>query len=296
MAFGNENCKEIVENICPYCGEILKMNKRSFANHVRWCKSNPKYEEIRKRTSENLSKTLKQEKNKIKEFTFNCVVCNKEYTIETTENAINKGKYRKTCSSKCSHKLTHLNSDSQKRNNKISKTLTNNNKITKTCEFCGKQFIPKKKYQKYCSVSCAAKNKYSFNRTIKTEYKRSCSFKFSLNTYPNEFDFTLVEQFGWYQAKNHGNNLNGVSRDHIFSIDNGLKLLIDPYLISHPANCMLLKQSDNASKSNKSNISIDELITKIRDWNIKYGKYENTINYTFFDINNIELKYRNIFN
>ena len=42
----------IVENVCPYCGKHLLMNKKSFANHVRWCKSNPKYEEIRKNASE----------------------------------------------------------------------------------------------------------------------------------------------------------------------------------------------------------------------------------------------------
>lgn len=296
MAFENEKCKEVVENICPYCKEVLLMNKHSFANHVRWCKSNPKYDEIRKRTIESLSKTLKREENKIKDFTFNCVVCGKEYTIKTSEAAINKGEYRKTCSSSCSHKLTYLNTDKLAKNNKISKTLTKNVKIeyNKICVVCSKEFKTFIETQKCCSVSCAAKNKYKTNRTIKNEYKRACSFTFSLNSFPDEFDFTLVEQFGWYKAKNHGNNLYGVSRDHIFSQDDGLKYLIDPYIISHPANCMLLKQSDNASKGSKSNISIDELLTKIRDWNIKYGKYENTINYTFFDINNIELKYRNI--
>lgn len=301
MAFGNEKCKEVVENICPHCGELLLMNKRSFANHVRWCKSNPKYDEIRKRTSENLSKTLKKEENKIKEFILNCVVCNKEYTIKTSEAAINKGEYRKTCSNKCSRKLTSLNTDKLTKNNKISEKLKYKNlqnvKIlyTNTCEFCGKQFVTKKKYQKCCSVSCAAKNRYKVNRTLKTEYKRSCSFTFALSSFPDEFDFSLVEQFGWYKAKNHGNNLYGVSRDHIFSQDDGLKYLIDPYIISHPANCRLLQHSKNASKYNKSDITIDDLILKIRNWHLKYGVFENKINYTYFDTINIDLKYRKIF-
>ena len=43
--FGNNTCKEIVENVCPYCQEHLIMNKRSFANHVGWCKQNTKYYE-----------------------------------------------------------------------------------------------------------------------------------------------------------------------------------------------------------------------------------------------------------
>ena len=90
MSFGNEKCKEVVENICPHCGELLLMNKRSFANHIRWCKSNPKYDEIRNQTIENIRKRLKREDNQINEFTFNCIVCGKAYTINTTKNAINK--------------------------------------------------------------------------------------------------------------------------------------------------------------------------------------------------------------
>lgn len=303
MTFGNERCKEVVENICPHCGELLLMNKRSFANHVRWCKSNPKYNEIRKRTIERISKSLTKEENEVKEFTFNCVVCNKEYTIKTSESAINKGKYRKTCSITCARKLTHLNTDKLTKNNKISKAIkalkatTKSIKIehTKICEFCGKEFKTFKNTQKCCSKSCAAKNKYKANKTIKNEYKRSCSFTFALNSFPDEFDFNLVEQFGWYKAKNHGNNLYGVSRDHIFSRDDGLKYLIDPYIISHPANCRLLQHDKNASKHNKSDITIDDLILKIHQWHAKYGLYENKIDYTYFDATNIELKYRKIF-
>ena len=296
MPFGNEKCKEIVENICPYCGEILLMNKCSFANHIRWCKSNPKYDEIRKQTSEKLSKTLKREENKIKEYTFICVICGKEYTINTTENNIKNNTYRKTCSNICSHKLTSLNTDKQLKNSKISKTLTKYPKIEycKICEFCGKEFKTFKDNQKYCSISCGSKNRYKTSRTLKKEYKRACSFMFALNNFPDEFDFALVEQFGWYKAKNHGNNLYGVSRDHIFSQDDGLKYLIDPYIISHPANCRLLQHNKNASKHNWSDITIDDLIQKIRKWHSKYGVYENKINYTYFDKLNIELKYRNI--
>ena len=97
--------------------------------------------------------------------------------------------------------------------------------------------------------------------------------------YPEEFDFNLIEQYGWYKAKNRGNNPNGVSRDHIYSIEEGYKNLIDPYIISHPANCMLIQQRKNASKHIKSNISIERLIEKIKQWNEKYGVYENKIDY-----------------
>ena len=296
MAFGNEKCKGVVENICPHCGELLLMNKRSFANHVRWCKSNPKYDEIRNRTIENIKQRLKHEDNQINEFTFNCIVCGKAYTINTTKNAINKEEYRKTCSCECAHKLTYLHTNKQSKNSKISKSLTKLNKqeYTKVCEFCGKIFITNKKHQNCCSKSCGCKNKYKTTRTIKDEYKRACCFTFALNNFPDAFDFDLVNEFGWYKAKNHGNNLYGISRDHIYSQNDGLKNLIDPYIISHPANCKLLQHSQNASKCNRSDITIDDLIQKIRKWHSKYGVYENKINYTYFDNLNIDLQYRYI--
>ena len=64
MVFGNDKCKEVVENICPYCGEKLIMNKRSFANHIRWCKSNPNYEKINNGYIKNLLKAKPSKKIK----------------------------------------------------------------------------------------------------------------------------------------------------------------------------------------------------------------------------------------
>lgn len=91
-----------------------------------------------------------------------------------------------------------------------------------------------------------------------------------------------ITLYGWYKPKNAGNNLNGVSRDHIFSRNEGYKELIDPYLISHPANCQLMQHSLNASKSIKCDISLDELKNKINIWTQKYGEYPNKINYDIF--------------
>ena len=85
-------------------------------------------------------------------------------------------------------------------------------------------------------------------------------YKYLLNSYPEEFDFSLIEKYGWYKAKNRGNNLNGVSRDHIYSRDKGFENLIDPYIISHPANCQLLIHTDNESKNCKCDMSIEELV------------------------------------
>ena len=80
----------------------------------------------------------------------------------------------------------------------------------------------------------------------------------------------MIKQYGWYKAKNHGNNLNGVSRDHMYSVKDGFINNVDPKIISHPANCRLLCHSKNASKGAGSCISLDELLCRIEKWNKKY--------------------------
>lgn len=125
---------------------------------------------------------------------------------------------------------------------------------------------------KFCSRSCAISFRYK-DCSLITKYRSLTSFKFSLNTFPNEFDFSLIEKYGWYKAKNHGDNLGGVSRDHILSVVDGFKQRINPLLIAHPANCRLLIHSENISKGCKSNFTLHELNEKITSWDVKYGSY-----------------------
>jgi hypothetical protein len=284
MGFGNEKCKEIVENICPYCGEVLMMNKRSFANHVRWCKKNPRYAEIK----ESCISKLKSKPSKQKTYICQCEVCGKEYEVQCTEHKHKLGKYRKTCCDKCSKQLTTLKTNNEIKIEKL-KSHYISNILIKKCEYCGEKYSTKKQTQKFCSIECATKHrslKYYNNlsdRKLKHLYDYNCRFQFALNSYPNEFDFSLIEKYGWYKAKNRGNNLNGISRDHIYSRDKGFENLIDPYIISHPANCQLLRHNDNASKHSDCDIELESLIEKIQKWNQKYGEYPNTIDYKLFE-------------
>lgn len=289
MAFGNEKYKEIVENICPYCGKLLLMNKKTFANHVRWCKSNPKYDIIRNST---ISK-IKNKNTKKKEYTCYCTVCGKEYKVNCTEHIFNIKKYKKTCSDNCAKILTANKVNKINKNKKIAAALSKCNIITKTCLYCNNVFNTKKEKQQFCSKDCSIKyrkeQKYknADKKLIIRYYKKCCEFTFALNDYPNEFDFNLIKEYGWYKAKNRGNNLNGISRDHIYSRNKGFENLIDPYLISHPANCQLLRHNDNVSKHIKCDISLEELINKVDNWNKKYGEYPNKIDYSIFESNNI---------
>ena len=102
--------------------------------------------------------------------------------------------------------------------------------------------------------------------------------------FPDEFDFSLIEQYGWYAAKNRGNNLNGVSRDHMFSVKDGFINYIDPIFLAHPANCRLIRHNENISKLDKSLFSKTELLSRIIEWDNKYGKYNVNMNYNNFDL------------
>lgn len=102
-------------------------------------------------------------------------------------------------------------------------------------------------------------------------YRSLCSFKFNVYNYPEEFDLSLIEQLGFYSAKNKGNNANGISRDHMLSVKYGYLNKIDPKIISHPANCKLITQSNNASKSDGCTISLENLLNRIEEWNLKYN-------------------------
>lgn len=126
------------------------------------------------------------------------------------------------------------------------------------CKFCGKE---KGKKKKLCD-SC--KNAYC------NGYRLLCDFDFNINEYKNEFDLELVKKFGWYSPSNKGNNLNGISKDHMFSVNDGFKYGISYKLIKHPANCKLMIHLDNNKKNINSSITLLELCDKIKKFEIKY--------------------------
>lgn len=97
-------------------------------------------------------------------------------------------------------------------------------------------------------------------------YRPSCEFKFDIYKYAGKFDFDLVDTYGWYSPSNKRNNLTGVSKDHLYSVMEGFINKISPNIISHPANCQLLLQSENSSKNKNSIITIDDLTHRINNW------------------------------
>ena len=246
--------------ICELCG-FKTENGKIMSNHKRW-------QHIMPKGSDRYNSTCQKIKNSCKEETITktciCEKCGKNFTQALTETQWSKGHgIRKFCSVKCAHSRAH----STETKKKISKSLMGPDKI---CPFCGKSFHTK---STFCSRGCAMKNRYiNVNRESFKYYQIQCAFTFALKDYPDEFDFGLIEKYGWYSPKNSNKpNLAGVSRDHMVSIKWGWENKVDPKIISHPANCKLVLQPKNASKHTDCSITYEELLERIEAWNKKYG-------------------------
>jgi len=100
-------------------------------------------------------------------------------------------------------------------------------------------------------------------------YRLLCGFKFNVYDYPNNFNLSLIEEKGWYKAKNRGDNPNGISRDHMVSVSFGFKNGILPYYISHPVNCRLMAHNQNNKKNSECSIAFEELIKRVDEWDNK---------------------------
>jgi len=203
-----------------------------------------------------------------------CLNCNKELEYKKRNNTY--------CSHSCAAKVTNIGLDRTKNvisakgmesliesnRKRISGVWDEYSKNPKYCLYCSKELEYKKRRYTHCSRTCRAE-------TTKTDdpkrfYRRSCKFDFALKNYPDEFNFKLIEEYGWYSPTNKNNNLGGVSRDHMVSVSFGYENNIDPTVLSHPANCRLMIHSKNISRNNKNSITYDELLSRIMVWNIRY--------------------------
>jgi len=179
--------------------------------------------------------------------------CSRSYSTKKARNDINNKVSKKLLG----RKLT----DEHKR-----KILRVKSRTVSECLQCKSKMhlLPSDK-RKFCSRNCWV----SYTDSKKTQfdvYKEKCKFDFNVYDFPHKFNLSLIEEFGWYSASNSGNNLDGISRDHMLSIKEGFELGINPDIIKHPANCKLLRHSDNQRKNTKSTLSFEELILRINEW------------------------------
>lgn len=139
------------------------------------------------------------------------------------------------------------------------------------CFVCSNRYEYRLVKSKFCSDVC--RQVFIKDKASLAEYRRMCQFKFSMKKFPTEFEFDLIKKYGMYSPANKGNNLGGVSRDHMVSVRYGFEHKIDPSIIGHPANCKLMIHTENISKMEDCSISLEELNKKIKTWNKKYGQF-----------------------
>jgi hypothetical protein len=120
----------------------------------------------------------------------------------------------------------------------------------RVCNICNVHFFSRR-ISKYCSEH---KTHYA---TMRNRYQ----FTFNVYKYPELFDLELVRIHGWYSPGNRGpKNNNGVSRDHRVSVSEAIRNNYDPYYITHPLNCELMRHTENKNKYTGSSIKYDELV------------------------------------
>lgn len=258
---------------CNFCSEEFKQVKAgSFANHKRWCKKNPRFEEILKSTVQKLNEcgNKRQEERELAKVnkTFECEKCAGIFTRLLLPN-----EHARFCTISCAN--------SKIRSNETKDKLRKANLIYENvnCVICNKNNDVNPRHlrqNKLCSEDCYTelkeqrKKERQKNLTEKQIYKHACSFNFSVYKFPDEFELNLIEKHGWYKPRNRGDNLTGITRDHMLSRTFGFENNIPIEHIKHPANCQLLVHGDNISKGKKSSISYQELLQRIDRWDKKY--------------------------
>lgn len=141
-----------------------------------------------------------------------------------------------------------------------------------------------KLYINTCKISgitwCAPAHKQIHPSVYITKelYRYHASFKFSISQFPLWFDNTtsyIIRKFGWYETK-YRKNIDGCSRDHMYSVYDGFTNNILPSIISHPANCQIMPHSLNSKKKAASSITIEELYKRIDDFERLYPNYKHS--------------------
>jgi hypothetical protein len=271
-----------------------------FYNHTQWCKWNTsRSEEEKQRTKTEAvarQKTYLDKKlGHIKIFTVLCHKCGGDFEVQEREfQHPKKSKYY--CGISCRNSRPRTEEERKK----VSETLkarygsgeltsplgkrkltqqeiedkipvVPRRKVQRICAGCGGVFCTIRPNPMFCTRECRRQHDRK-NLSDLALYKAECRFQFSIKDFPEEFDFDLIREHGWYKAANHGNNLGGVSRDHMISVRWGFDHGILPILLRHPANCKLLVHSDNISKHKKCSLTVEELLDRIDAWDQAYGR------------------------
>ena len=216
-------------------------------------------------------KQAKDKENRISQYGLDPTIC------ENCKNPLTwKQRHNRYCSRSCGAKVNNSLRDKSVYE-KSANTLRNRiaNRCYKTnrkvkypvckvkfgeCFSCQKPFRVTRSNLKYCSSVCKGSG------NIK-QYRRACKFKISKKTNPELFDKILLQQCGWYRAANHpqGYNPKGATWDHLFRVEDGFKLGVNPEIMCHPANAEMISWEENFARKT-SRITLEELLQRIENY------------------------------
>ena len=183
-------------------------------------------------------------------------------------------RHLKYCSRKCSAVINNSNRSTEVQSRcGPEKTKFPCSSVTfRNCQECNKSFRFKKGFRKFhCSDACFIESR----KSNISQYRKECKFNVNNIDHKELYIGELIEQYGWYSPSNKGNNLTGVSWDHLYRISDGFQNQIDPSIMSHPANAELVPHTINHARKT-SQITYEELLERIKLWD---SGNRNLINY-----------------
>lgn len=228
--------------------------------------------------------SIRSKKERI-ELISKCITCKKDFKQIILKDGYNV--ISKCCSFKCKGKYSVTFNVGYKKSKCIEclKPIFIKNQVSNKNALC-KKCRPKRNYYKrkirepekisvckFCKITNLKKNhRICDDCKIKyyEQYRPACNFKFNIYHYGNFFDLKSIKKYGWYKPKNRGNNLNGISKDHILSVCDGFRMKISPLIVSHQANCKLILHKENQIKHSKSSVKLDDLIKNIKNFEKHY--------------------------
>lgn len=285
---------------CKYCGKYIS-SQSGLTGHEVSCKQNPNREKWLKKVIEGSKIAGAKKIIPREDYNISCLSCKKMFVVRLKKWEYEKKEYKKFCSHRCSAiyynfggykgeyecpwcgKVINLNGmgshiwriHTEEGRTFVRKQIIWNKGLTKETDIRIKRIAEK--------VSKTVKGRPRSPRSIEytkerrrkmgkhQKYKEDARFQFNVYNYPEAFNLEKAKKYGWYKAKNRGDNPNGITRDHLISVQYGFENDIPPELIAHPANCWLMRQLANVSKNKKCEITLYELLKRIESWNKKYG-------------------------
>lgn len=158
-------------------------------------------------------------------------------------------------------------------------TINEKNEIAKECErlLYKEKWSTKKVCLEYlhCStgrceyISVLGARTYTVSEALINRHNLTLDQKTNYRRYRRQCKFNFTKELEEYLFNSEKLTITNdiPTKDHMVSVTYGFLHNIDPYLISHPANCMILSNSSNSSKNSSCSITINELIERVEWFN-----------------------------